>query len=112
MRRVALAVVVLALAGGCRKMPQGTITHDASPKAQVGKPYEYNALGKVRLTKVPEDSFWFIACGDDAASGFAVAREGQITFTPKEARTYHLCVSLTTVDGESDTYHFDVTAAP
>ncbi|HSQ62291.1 MAG TPA: hypothetical protein VLM85_03725 [Polyangiaceae bacterium] len=111
--RIALALVVAAAAlGACKLGPPGHIAHDANTTAKVGQPYEYSPDKMVHMTQTPSDSFWFAPCGDDKASGFDVAREGQVTFTPREARAYELCVELRTAAGADDTYKFKVTAAP
>jgi len=107
--------VILLIAGaldGCKIGPPGQIAHDAAATAQVGKPYSYAADGMVHVSRTPSDSFWFAACGDDASSGFAVEREGKVTFTPKAARVYKLCVELRTSAGADDKYEFEVTASP
>lgn len=107
-----LLVAGLGALGACKLGPPGQIAHDAAATAQVGKPYSYSADGMVHVSRTPSDSFWFAPCGDDAASGFAVEREGKVTFTPKDARVYKLCVELRTSTSVNDRYEFEVTATP
>jgi hypothetical protein len=109
---VAVSFAVATPLSACKIGPAGRIAHDANKSAQVGKPYAYSADGMVHVSRTPSDSFWFAACGDDAKNGVTVEREGQVAFTPKEARTYRLCVEVRTAGGVDDTYEFDVTAAP
>ncbi len=111
--RTALALVLaFGTLGACKLGPPGRIAHDANKTAKVGQPYEYAPDKMVHTTQTPSDSFWFSPCGDDKANGFDVAREGQVTFTPKEARVYDVCVELRTAAGADDTYQFRVTATP
>lgn len=103
-------LLVLALLAGCKLGPAGRIAHDANKDAHAGEPYSYSADGLVHVSRTPSDSFWFSPCGDDSTSGFAVDREGNVTFTPKEARVYNLCIELRTAAGVDDTYRFEVVA--
>ncbi len=66
------------------------IIEDANPRAAVGVPYRYNALGRVRA--IGEPPYTFGSCG--GPSGFGVAPgDGYVQWTPSSAGPHTLCVS-------------------